>query len=434
MRLPAFAVYRVFVLGSMTAGAGFLAGCSHTTAIVKASATPPSIAADSSKLTELPGIPFYVKRGMCKRETVWAEPRYTLEVDMMVGDKPALTRKLIIPRSYILNPADHDQFSRVMLGLAALAAARQGGDLDPDPALNPGCPTVLSPNWEALGNAVKPMEKLVVCEETKKDNAPCVKVGDGEKEGILIRIANTAQVVSEVDYDHVYYLNTRSPWTGTASVDAHLQSDGTLGEGSVQVNDQTWSTILSTIGGLAQDFSSVEAARFGAAAAATTASMTTPATSLAELSESVKGLDAIFKSTFAGKTSCSAAPGWPLPQPGSQKEVLGKSAADPASKDKSATPEVKTADPSISYRFSLTPTVYLHDHVSKDLCIDSGVCKKGSRDADVPSKCIADPDGVTGGSFTITKAGESTAKDDSNSIKVSGTVDLPKPDGSAKKN
>jgi len=397
-----------------------LTACGHKTAVISATAPPVIGSADPAHPTKLPGIPFYVKRGMCKRETVWSEPRFTLQVDVQVGDKPVTSRSIVIPRSYMLGNEDSpspDYLRTVLNDLGALSAARDVLDLGND--ANHVCPDDLRAAWETLDADVKAKTQPTFCEEIP--GGACENIAAAETDGNLLRLVNNASVVTEVDYEHVYYMNTQTPWIGNASVDAKLQADGTLNEGNLQANDQTWSTILQTIGGLATNVATVEAAKYGAAATAASTTATTTATtpsSTGALESNMTAMKAMVNRLSTAETEpyCKphSVPGWPLPKMASTDKKTTTLDSNPSPGAKSET--TKTED-AISYRFSITPTVYLHDHVRKDLGIAAAALA-----------CVPEASGVTSGSFTITKADESKGKDDPNTIKVSGQVVLPKAD------
>jgi hypothetical protein len=351
---------------------------------------------------------------MCKRETVWAEPKYTLQVNVLVGDTPVTNRSIVLPRSYMLgneNPPSPDNLKTVLSDLAVLSAARDAHDLG-DPAQHL-CPGDVKTAWETLDADVKAKTQPTFCEEAP--GGACENIAAAEADGNLLRVSNSASVVAEVDYEHVYYMNTKTPWIGNASVDAKLQADGTLTEGNIQANDQTWSTILSTIGGIATDVATVGAARYGAAAtaASTTTTTTAPAPS---------GGNLMAAHVEVAEPLCESTPGWPVPKVAST--VKTTKGADPKADKADAKPaaggttETTKKDASISYQFSVTATVYLHDHLKKDLCIGS----------DPACGCVPTPTGILDGSFTITKVDDSKGKDDPNTIKVSGQVVLPKAD------
>ncbi len=421
-------------------------GCGHPTAMITATTAPPVIAsADPAHPTNVPGIPFYAKRGMCKRETVWAEPKFTLEVDQLVGGKPVVTRTIVMPRSYLLTNQDPAQPLGILIKeLNVLASARKKEDLGVQGAQGSVCPADVSAQWSAVESAVQLTRKPAFCEEA---NVPgCELIGAAEENGDLLRSVNSAAVVAEVDYEHVYYMNTRTPWIGNASVDAKLQADGTLNEGNLQANDQTWSTILQTIGGLASNVATVEAAKYGAAATAASTTMTTTTAPPSTGAVPAPALDA-HVAPPPPPPPCEI-PGWPFPSADTTTTTTTPGVAKPDPKTPPEKPTgTTTKDASISYRVSLTPTVYLHDHVKKDLCIGpdpncgtgrSDNCSLDDRDcwnakqAASTSRCIPAPLGILGGSFTITKVDDSKSKDDPNTIKVSGQVVLPKADAADK--
>jgi hypothetical protein len=364
---------------------GLFAGCGHETVTIKATTAPPLIDSNNPQSAKnIPGIPFYVTHGVCKKETVWAEPKYTLQVDVLVDGKAAASRSIVLSRGSMLGNVTNDEskarLKNLLAGLNALAAARQANDLKyPN-----DCPAEVAKNWDKTANESWVQEQKSYCEESNLLPPGCATLAGGVQDGNLLRIANTAGVVNEVDYRHVYYINTHTPWIGNATVNPKINADGTLSEVNAQVNDQTWSTILSTVASLAGDVGSFASARVTAAAGIDEARI-------------AAGARSADKSLFQ-EDECRPAPGWPLPKPGNAKE--------------------QPAKPAITYQFSIKASIILHDHVEKD---------------DLPSggKCEAAPNGVTGGSMTITEknvpgSSGKDEKDDANSIKISGEVTLPK--------
>ncbi len=232
----------------------FTAGCGHPTVNISASTAPPTL---TSTPASLPGIPFYVKRGMCKRETVWAEPRHTLQLDILKGGKLASTRSITYSRSFPQN----SEVETLIENLNLLAAAPKASD---SAKL---CQTVnnVANQWKAVAEAAERAKHP--CDVMPKQSIECESLVAAEGTGDILRVSNSANIVAEVDYEHVYYMNTRTPWIGNASVDTKLNTDGTLSEGNVQVNDQTWSNILGTVNALAGDFTTFASAKFATAAA-----------------------------------------------------------------------------------------------------------------------------------------------------------------------
>ena len=416
VRNSCFAATVVAALSSL------VAGCGHPTGNVSAANTAPPLTANP---TALPGVPFFVKRGMCKRETVWAEPRYTLQVDVLAGDKPAASRSIVISRSYLIEntgtKGTNSNLERLLKDLNALAAARGEGDL------GTLCPKDVAAEWETVAHDARDSERKVYCEETKSSG--CENLADGESNGDLIRLVNTANVVTEVDYEHVYYMNTRTPWIGNASADTKLNPDGTLSEGNLTANDQTWSTILGTIGSLAGDVSSFESAKV--TALATSASPASQAATLTSSTVSTVSPELVKTPPPPPRPpACTPPlPGWPMPSVASvvavkastnpDSDAAPKPDARPAPKakpDSKPNAEQKSestkTDVSISYRVSIQATGYLHDHVKET--------------AGLGTQCIPEAAGVTDGSVTITRQDDAKTKDDGSAIKVSGEVKLPK--------
>jgi hypothetical protein len=270
-----------------------VAGCGHPTVNISASTAPPAL---TSTPASVPGIPFYVKHGMCKRETVWAEPRHTLQLEIQQGGKPVETRSITFARSFLRKP----EVETLVENLNLLAAPPKAGT-----------PEQLCNAVDEVARQWQNMAREADAQKLSCDVAPpsgCVPLANAETDGDLLRLSNTASIVTEVDYEHVYYLNSKTPWIGNAQVNATLGADGTLTTASAQVTDQTWSTILGSISALAGDFTTF-------ASAAMTAN------------------PGLLKMTAI---SCSPSSGWPLP----------------------------SAD--VVYRITPSTVVYLHDHVLED--------------------------------------------------------------------
>ena len=405
------------------------AGCGHPTVMVTARSAPPDLTASDPKnpvVAKIDGIPFYVKRGVCKRETIWAEPKHTLQLEVLQGDKTIVTRTITFSRSFLLDHTNTDNkvtkgdLKKLLDELHILASASTRGDL------GMLCPHDVATDWETVAGEARDEETHLSCDVA---SSGCVKLEDAVTKGDLLRLSNTANIVVEVDYDHPYYINTKTPWIGNASVDAKLNTDGTLSEGNVQANDQTWSTILTTASNLAGSFATYAAAEVTASGAVKAAEVTAAAAN-----PPVSGPLA----AYALIPSCASEPGWPMPGPIAQADTpaLPKEAtasesehkSAPKDKDKPApkaapAPKDAPAPKIIAYRVTPLTVVYLHDHVKEEAVV------KGASLVDI---CKPDGKEVTDGNITVSKQ-DAPAPDDPNVIKVSGQVKLPKADSAAKK-
>jgi hypothetical protein len=300
---------------------------------------------------------------MCKRETVWAEPKYTLQLDIREDGKPYATRSITYPHSF----QQTEELKTLVSNLSLLAAPPK----DTDSAKLCDAVKNAAREWKETDEKES---KIISC-DVAPTKSGCERLANAEDNGDLLRISNTANIVAEVDYEHVYYYNSRTPWIGNSQVDAKLNTDGTLSEGTAQATDSTWSTILSTISSLGTNLATLGSAQIAATASKKVAEGNTKAPAL----QIQVPLEAV----------CEAPPGWPVP---AEKLV---------------------------YKLSSSTEIYLYDHVLEDTGIGAA--------------CVPTKDGVTEGSVTITKQGTSPAKDDASAIKVSGTVTLPKADPATKK-
>jgi hypothetical protein len=169
------------------------------------------------------GIPFYSKTAICKQETIWLEPQYTLTFSMKSGAQAYGPIQKVLSRKEYLQPFVQD--------------------------------FVLHPRQDVWEKSILPLPVPTLFNE-----------GNGEAERQIIclehsgnwaRISNTGTLEAVVDYSNVFYLNSARPLAGQTQVDAKLASDGTLTEGSAQLQDQTLATIASSISSLVGDATNV---------------------------------------------------------------------------------------------------------------------------------------------------------------------------------
>ena len=150
------------------------------------------------------GIPFYVKTGGCKREIAHLKPYYLLTLSKKENDKVVSTDTAFVCRA---------DFNNSLL----------------DSLRNSTAATVES-NWDALKKGVK-------CEPHAEDSTP---------ENTLL-LSDVVSAYAYVDYNHPYTLNVRRPVIGSASATTKLADDGTLSEGTAQVEDKTLETVLGLV-------------------------------------------------------------------------------------------------------------------------------------------------------------------------------------------
>lgn len=331
---------------------------------------PPTIGSTPS---DLPGVPFYSHYGVCTQETVWLEPQAKLSLTVIADNNPPITRTMTLNGAALSYVGDDQDLSARDL-VAQLASVGGKHDLTKEGASL--CPNAVAAHWKAISEY---QAYQVVPMAENRDS-----IGDAVRAKNLVEVANTSEIGTAVDYSKVYYLNSRSPWIGTSSVDAKLADDGTLGEGSVSTDDETWATVLNTIATLGGDaitgFTTLGAAKITGAATVEAAKVTNEGPLMSEIVKNHKA---------PPPPVCAAAPNdyWP---------------------------EVKQ---NVEYAFTVTPGGFKHDH------------KKVS--ALVNNDCTAAE--VYDGSFTVTPVVAGGDKPDKGAIGVTGTITLPKPDAKAKK-
>jgi hypothetical protein len=160
----------------------------------------------SSPAGDHQGIPFYVKTAGCKREIVRLKPYYLLTLTTKTGDKTSESESAAVCRE----GAASREFETL------LDVARKGGDI--------------TASWQAV--------KQLACDITEEP-------ASASKDWYLT--SDTISDYAYVDYQNPYTLNVRRPLIGSASATTKLASDGTLTEGTAQVEDKTGSTLLGLI-------------------------------------------------------------------------------------------------------------------------------------------------------------------------------------------
>jgi hypothetical protein len=342
-------------------------------------ATPAAPAESDPKTAvkkQLPGIPFYNHYGVCTQETVWLEPQTIVSLTVTPDGGKPVTQTITLN-----NRAFHDDGPTQGHDANNLIASLQAAQGKHPDAITDGnkkfCPANVALDWAAIRDAYK----VGPIDETSPSMSKPDDIATNVDKKILVRVSNTADIGTAVDYSRVYYINAQSPLIGTGTVDAKLNPDGTLGEGSASVDDETLSSVLTAASAVGSAgltaWSTVAAAGITAAASAVT-----PVAAPAILGAPAKTAQAVR-----------------ITPPACEEDL------------KDGWPEVKK---SVEYSVTITPAGFKHDH-KKVTPLDTG------------GSCLVSPL-LVGGSYTITPVGDS-GKPDKDAIGVSGSITLPKPKG-----
>lgn len=153
------------------------------------------------------GIPFFVKQGACNHQSVYGNPYWRLTLKVSNDSETLATETLDI------NNADHggQDFNELLHELEKPA-----------------------PDQDSVMNAWNDLKK-------RDRFDPWTQNAD------RILLENTSSLTSVVDYSNRYSINQSKPFSGSSNADFKLSADGTLNEASGQVQDNTFSTILSAL-------------------------------------------------------------------------------------------------------------------------------------------------------------------------------------------
>lgn len=172
---------------------------------------------------KLPGLPFYPKIGVCRHEVVWAVPVYTLHLKSFAIDRETAKEEEV---------AD--------LGTINISRSTYANS-------NPvECPIKDLLKYVANGNGKDLISTWTSLFENKCSFDP-LDQGIKDKNNDIVLVSNTNTLQPQVDYRHVYYINAQHPFAGSAKVDAKLNADGSLSEGSGEVDDRTFEAVVSLL-------------------------------------------------------------------------------------------------------------------------------------------------------------------------------------------
>jgi hypothetical protein len=152
------------------------------------------------------GIPFYVKTSGCQRQIVRLKPYYLLTLTTKTGDKTGPPQSTMVCRGNFTAPA--------------FVALRDDDRKDP----------AIMSKWAAM--------KPLLCD-------PLQEPVQGSTDWFVT--SDKIAAYAYVDYQNPYTLNVRRPIVGSASATTKLATDGTLSEGTAQIEDKTVSTLISAI-------------------------------------------------------------------------------------------------------------------------------------------------------------------------------------------
>jgi len=158
------------------------------------------------------GVPFFVRTSLCRHELVWLEPIYrlTLQSVSQLNGKETVTT---------LGSAD--------FSLSDYTANQQDITSLKNAILNGGNPVQM---WSVIQTHA--YNSLARPEPDPRD---------------IVLISNVNKTETTVDYRDVYYFNSHRPLLGTAKADIKLASDGTMTEGSGEIESKTLQSFLDLV-------------------------------------------------------------------------------------------------------------------------------------------------------------------------------------------
>jgi hypothetical protein len=172
----------------------------------------------NNKTEKADGIPFYIKKAVCKHEVVWLEPVYTLSLEEITTSAGVDPKPAPIPRGAATLSLSGYRGTKNQDFLLAL----NGVDQTLEVILKAWNAVTTDPTLSYFPSAFPDLNNRIL---TSNSNAPS----------------------TYVDYSQPYYLNAKQPLAGSSKLDGKMAADGTLTEASSEVENKTLETLLASL-------------------------------------------------------------------------------------------------------------------------------------------------------------------------------------------
>jgi hypothetical protein len=217
----------------------FATACGTTARITTGNTNP---IADN---THLDGIPFYPKRAVCRQDTIWLEPLYTLTREDTYRKQPppakpgdplppstttSIKQTKIARRSELTTKPCLQAVPRDQCAITALERLDklQKALADAQPTMDPTKLKDINDAWKEI------------------DVTSSLLVTDVQQRNVVLA-SNTLTGDFFVDYTRPYYFNTRMPFIGSSTANASLDKDGSLTNGTATADNETGPAILNLL-------------------------------------------------------------------------------------------------------------------------------------------------------------------------------------------
>jgi hypothetical protein len=159
------------------------------------------------------GVPFFVRTSACRHELIWLEPIYTLTLQSVSTQGEKEIVRTLGTAEFSLSDYSASQ--------AAIGSLKQVIVMGQDPI---SMWTVIQSN-----HAYNPLAMPDPCPNN------------------IVLVSNISKIETIVDYRDIYYFNSHRPIIGTAKADIKLAPDGTMTEGSGELESKTLQSFLDLL-------------------------------------------------------------------------------------------------------------------------------------------------------------------------------------------
>ena len=215
-------------------------GCLHTASVHRRTAA----STDKREIAAgVPGVPFFIKRAVCKQQSVWVQPVYVIQLTTRTTYKasaPAVTpTPTAAPAPDKGSPDVTIRSTQKIMGQADFAKAQ--GDLSALRALLMDEHATGRPDFG--GNVVKLWNQVL----PNTTVVPQLREAEIVSTADAFLVSNSATAEVYVDYNTPFFYNTGRPWIGSSQLNVELAADGTLSKGSAQVESKTLQSVFDLI-------------------------------------------------------------------------------------------------------------------------------------------------------------------------------------------
>ncbi|MCI0603682.1 hypothetical protein L0156_11795 [bacterium] len=200
-----------------------------------------------TKDVDLAGVPFYIKKGRCKQQTIKLEPKYTLTL---------VKRTKVVLQGLSSQEMQQLQAFEQLLDKSSPTGFRcmQSTESSTLECTSESLPeSVILDECQFRNKSVSELRAYLDGKDVAGDDKVVLKLWDnvkhvaanpGECPERILTASNSTKIEPYIDYASPHYINANYPWIGTASANFTLSADQTLTNATATIDSKTVETLL----------------------------------------------------------------------------------------------------------------------------------------------------------------------------------------------